>query len=81
MDRGVNNGYCWEAISGGGGDDDQDGRTGLIMGYDDRDVLMWAPTRSNGRTTGRIAGVHDGWGFGVNNQAEQGVLVKVQAWK
>ena len=81
MTRGPNNGYCFEAISSGGGDDDQDGRTGLMMGYTDRDVFLWAPTVSNGRNSGRIGGVHDGWGFGINNGADQQMSVKVQVWK
>jgi hypothetical protein len=75
-----NNGYRWEAISGAGGDDEQHQRTGLVYGYDNDEVTLWAPTRSNGRVDGRIAGVIDGWGNNVNNQVEQCVMVDVKVW-
>lgn len=79
-DNGNNNGFVFEGISSAGMDDEHDGRTGLVFGYDTENVVLWAPTRSNGRTSGRIAGVHDGWGNGRFNSAHQCVNVVVKTY-
>ena len=58
-------------------DDEADGRTGTVFIYDTEQVLLYAPTRSNARSSGRILGVHDGWGMGRNQQSSQCADVRV----
>lgn len=76
---GNNNGFFFPGISAGG-DDEMHQRTGLIFAQTNQEVILWAPTRSNGRYTGRIAGVIDGWGRGAFNFAVECVNVTVTAW-
>jgi hypothetical protein len=51
------------------GDDDADSHYGgIIFGYNENFVRLWAPCKYNGNSWGRIVNIDDGWGDGINNQ-------------
>ena len=52
---------------------------GLVYAYNENTVRLWAPNDDGGHATGRIISVTGGWGGGVNTQASNDALVRVQA--
>ncbi len=80
---GANNGFIFEA-SGTAQTDDDEGQSygGVIFAYNQTEVRIWAPDKSNNNSQGSMINIVDGWGGEVNAQtASHTAEVKVLAWK
>ena len=78
---GNNAGFVFEGVGAAQSDDDHGEYGGVIFGYDDTHVWMWAPDKSNNRDTGYIVNVADGWAGNHMHQSSHTAQVRVLAWK
>ena len=78
---GNNLGYVFEGIGAAQTDDDYGEYGGLVFGYDDQEVWLWAPDKSNNQATGYIVHVTDGWAGNHEYQKSHTAEVRILAWK
>jgi hypothetical protein len=74
---GANQNYIFNGAGSQQNDDDYQLKTygGVVFGYNDNFVRLWAPTTNNGQASGKIVLVEDGWGNEINAQASDNALV------
>ncbi len=79
---GANAGFIFEGSGTAQGDDDDSHQYGgVIFAYNQTEVRMWAPDKSNSNNIGSIINIADGWGGEVNAQQSHTAEVKVLVWK
>ena len=78
---GNNAGFVFEGMGSGQTDDDYGEYGGLVFGYDDDNVWMWAPDVSNNQASGYIVNVGDGWAGDHMYQRSHTAQVRVLAWR
>jgi len=80
---GNNLGFIFEGMGAAQSDDDAItlDHGGLIFGYNQQMVRLWAPTQNNGTSNGRIININDGWGNEINDQFSNNAEVRVLVWR
>jgi hypothetical protein len=81
-DASLNNyGFIFEGMGSAQIDDDANiEHGGVVFGYDNVYVRLWAPDQSDHYSGGRVISVWDGWGGEVNGVWASTAQVKVLAW-
>ena len=80
-DDGNNDGYVFEGMGNAQTDDANGAYGGVIFGYSDTAVRLWAPDRNNDKySNGRIISIIDGWGGEINTQYSESASVRVLVW-
>jgi hypothetical protein len=78
---GNNLGYIFEGMGAAQNDDDGSSYGGLIFGYNQTSIRLWAPTKNNNSPYGYIINIQDGWGNETFSQDSNNAQVRVLAWK
>ena len=79
---GSNAGFVFEGVGAAQTDDDQDQYGGVVFAYNDSSVRIWAPSRHNGNSNGRMIFVGDGWADNTQGQwseSTDSAMARVQA--
>ena len=78
---GDNQDFIFEGMGCAQNDDDTGSQYGgVIFGYSDQHVRLWAPDQNNHSDLGRIIFIGDGWGGGKKQQNSDLADVRVLAW-
>jgi len=81
-DDGNNDGYVFEGMGNAQTDDTNGAYGGVIFGYSDTAVRIWAPDRNNDKYShGKMLSISDGWGGELETQASDSASVRIMAWR
>ena len=80
---GFNDGFVFHGVGSTQADDDvaNSNYGGVVYGFNESKIRLWAPMKNNGNNTGSIIAISDGWGQKDNNQSSHDGLVRVLVWK
>jgi len=77
----ANAGFVFHGMGAAQTDDTNGNYGGIIFGYDDTEVRIWAPDRNDDKyTTGFIVNIIDGWGGELYTQESNTAEYRVYAW-
>lgn len=78
---GANAGFIFEGTGAAPTDDDDGAYGGVVFAYDATRVRLWAPSRYNSGSDGRMVRVGGSWGDGQFSSADQTADVRVLAYR
>ncbi|XP_077987609.1 uncharacterized protein LOC144442201 [Glandiceps talaboti] len=80
---GANNGFVFEGMGSAQGDDDKASARygGVVFSYNETEVRIWAPDKSNSGTSGCIVAAGGSLWGNLHDQCSHVAHVKVQAWR